>query len=59
MARLARLEIPNGWYHVMNRAIDGRQLFPDDRAKEHFLELLASMPKRFGVQIHGYVLIAR
>jgi putative transposase len=59
VSRPLRIDLENGWYHVMNRAIDGRQLFPDDRANEHFLELLASMPKRFGVQIHGYVLIAR
>jgi hypothetical protein len=35
-----RIELENGRHHVLNRAIDGRQLFADDRAKEHFLELL-------------------
>jgi putative transposase len=50
-----RLE--NGWYHVLNRGIDGRQLFPDDRANEHFLELLKSMPARFGLRIHAFVLM--
>jgi len=28
----------NGWHHVLNRGIDGWQLFPDDCANEHFLE---------------------
>ena len=40
MSRPLRIAVPNGWYHVVNRGIDGRQLFPDDRANEHFLELL-------------------
>ena len=47
-----RIAVENGWYHVVNRGIDGRQLFPDDRANEHFLELLESMPERFGLRIH-------
>jgi hypothetical protein len=29
------------------------QLFPDDHANEHFLELLESMPERFGLRIHA------
>ena len=44
----------NGWYHVMNRGIDARQLFPDNKANEHFRELLARMPTRFGLRIHAY-----
>ena len=47
----------NGWYHVMNRGIDGRRLFPDNKANEHFRELLARMPTRFGLRIHAYVLM--
>ena len=47
----------NGWYHVMNRGIDARRLFPDNEANEHFRELLARMPTRFGLRIHAYVLM--
>jgi putative transposase len=47
----------NGWYHVMNRGIDGRRLFPDHSANEHFRQLLARMPTRFGLRIHAYVLM--
>ena len=47
----------NGWYHVMNRGIDARRLFPDNKANEHFRELLARMPTRFGLRIHAYVLM--
>jgi REP element-mobilizing transposase RayT len=51
------IAVENGWYHVLNRGIDGRQLFPDNRANEHFLELLKSMPARFDLPIHAFVLM--
>ena len=57
MSRPLRIAVENGWYHVLNRGIDGRQLFPDDRANEHFLELLKSMPARFNLRIHAFVLM--
>jgi hypothetical protein len=41
----------NGWYHVMNRGIDARRLFPDNKAYEHFRDLLAMMPTWFGLRI--------
>jgi hypothetical protein len=44
VSRPLRIAVANGWYDVLNRGIDGRQLFPDDRANEHFLELLKSLP---------------
>ena len=57
MSRPLRIAVENGWYHVLNRGIDGRQLFPDDRANEHFLELLKSMPARFNLRLHAFVLM--
>ena len=57
VSRLLRIAVENGWYHVLNRGIDGRQLVPDDYANEHFLELLESMPERFGLRIHAFVLM--
>jgi len=57
VSRPLRIAVENGWYHVLNRGIDGRQLFPDDRANEHFLELLTSMPARFDLRIHAFVLM--
>ena len=47
MSRPLRIVMENGWYHVMNRGIDARRLFPDNKANEHFRELLARMPTRF------------
>jgi putative transposase len=57
MARPLRLDIPDGWYHVINRGVEKRQIFPDDKANQHFLELLSKLPERFAVKIHGYVLM--
>jgi putative transposase len=57
MARPLRLDIEGGWYHVMNRGLEKRQIFPDEQANLHFLELLSVLPTRFGLKIHGYVLM--
>jgi putative transposase len=57
MARPLRLDVQGGWYHVMNRGLEKRQIFPDERAKQHFLELLSALPARFGLKIHAYVLM--
>ena len=57
MARSLRIDVPDGWYHVLNRGVERRQIFPDEQSNLHFLELLGSLPSRFGVRIHGYVLM--
>jgi REP element-mobilizing transposase RayT len=57
MARPLRLDIENGWYHVINRGLEKRQIFPDERTNLHFLELLSVLPTRFGLKIHAYVLM--
>jgi len=57
MARSLRIDVPNGWYHVLNRGIGRRQIFPRAEANSHFLELLGCLPSRFGVRVHAYVLM--
>ena len=57
MARPTRLEIAGGWYHVVNRGIERRAIFRAEGNYEHFLELLAKAVARFGVRVHGYVLM--
>jgi hypothetical protein len=54
MARPLRLDIEDGWYHVINRGLEKRQIFPDERANTHFLELMSVLPTRFGLKIHSY-----
>jgi hypothetical protein len=50
MARPLRIEIPGGRYHVTARGNERRDLFRDDSDREHFVELLAELPPRFGAQ---------
>lgn len=55
MARPLRVDIANGWYHVTSRGIDRRVIFDDNRAHEHFLELLSEMVDRFRIILHAHV----
>ena len=57
MARPTRIDLPGGCYHVVNRGIERREIFREERSFEHFLELLSKMPERFAIKIHGYVLM--
>jgi putative transposase len=57
MARPTRLDLEGGWYHVLNRGIERRSIFKSSKCYSHFVELLSQLPKRFGVRIHGYVLM--
>jgi putative transposase len=49
MARPTRVDFPGAWYHVLNRGIEKRVIFRSRRCYEKFMELLSSVPKRFGV----------
>jgi putative transposase len=57
MARPTRLDIEGGWYHVVNRGIERRTIFRGVSCYEHFLALLSKLPERFGLRVHGYVLM--
>jgi putative transposase len=46
MARPLRLDIEGGWYHVMNRGLEKRQIFPDEQANLHFVELLSVLTRQ-------------
>ena len=47
----------DGWYHVMGRGLERRELFTEDREREHFLDLLAAVHETHGLVIHAYVLM--
>jgi putative transposase len=57
MARQRRLEIENGWYHVINRGHQKRKIYRDKKCYENFLERLKELPERFGLRVHTYVLM--
>ena len=41
----------------MARELERRVIFADEREHGHFLELLETMVKRYGVRVHAYVLM--
>ena len=57
MARPLRIEYAGAVYHVTSRGNERKAIFRDDEDREKFLSLLSETPKRFGVLIHGYVLM--
>jgi len=57
MARPLRCEFPGGWYHVTARGNERKNIFRDERDREHFVELLAELEARFGLEVHAFVLM--
>jgi REP-associated tyrosine transposase len=57
MGRPTRLDIEGGWYHVVNRGIEKRTIFRGAASYEHFIALLIKLRQRFGIRLHGYVLM--
>ncbi len=57
MSRPLRIDLPDGWYHVTARGNERKAIFRDDRDRRHFLDLLQELAQRFGVRVHGYVLM--
>ncbi len=53
MARPLRIPIPGGHYHLTARGNELRDIFRDESAREHYLELLGELPERFGVLLHA------
>jgi REP element-mobilizing transposase RayT len=57
MARPLRIEQAGGWYHITTRGNERRAIFRSDPDREHWLEVLAEMTRRFGVRLQAYVLM--
>lgn len=57
MARPLRVNHPGGWYHVMNRGIERRDIFLEDRDRAHFVELIGLLLERYGIEVHAYCLM--
>ncbi len=58
MSRPLRIDLVDGWYHVMSRGLERRELFMDDRDRCHFVELLGECVGRHGVRLHAYALMS-
>jgi REP element-mobilizing transposase RayT len=57
MPRHPRLDTPGSFHHVMNRGARRQRVFGDDESHLRFLGLLAQLPGRFGVGVHGFSLM--
>lgn len=57
MARFARLEMADGWYHVANRGAGRQRVFRNDDHRLDFLSLLAALRAQFDVSVHAYCLM--
>ena len=57
MARLPRLTLAALPHHIIQRGNNGAQIFADAADYGRMLDLLREMARRFGVSIHGYVLL--
>jgi putative transposase len=57
VARPVRCEFPGGWYHLTARGNERKDIFRDHRDREHFVDLLAELEGRFGLEVHAYVLL--
>ena len=56
MPRKPRIEIP-GYYHVINRGVEQRNLFLDNEDFRTFEELLCKFSKEFDIIIHNFCLM--
>jgi REP element-mobilizing transposase RayT len=57
MARQIRHNVEGGWYHITTRGMGRREIFLEDRDREHFVELLSGLVERYGIVLHAYVLM--
>jgi putative transposase len=54
MTHLLPIVRAGGWYHVINRGVNGSALFPTPAAATAFVLRLGEIAMRFGIEIHAY-----
>ena len=59
MARPLRILIAGGWYHVTSRGNRREPIYRTDADRQRFLGLVATLPERFGVEVHADVIACR
>lgn len=57
MARPLRTNLPGGWYHVTSRGQNRQPIYLDVADGANFMERVQEFPARFGVEVHGFVLM--
>jgi putative transposase len=58
MSRPLRIEYSGALYHITARGNERNPIYREDRDYQRFLEILSELPQRYGIIIHGYVLMA-
>ncbi|MBW2202216.1 MAG: transposase [Deltaproteobacteria bacterium] len=57
MSRPLRIDYPNAWHHVMNRARRGTDVFLDKADYQQFIDLLQQTAELFNVNVAAYCLM--
>ena len=57
MPRAPRIDIEDGWHHVMNRGIDHGDTFLNDSDRIEMGQRLGDVFDRFGIETHAYCLM--
>ena len=57
MARPLRIDVAGGWYHITARGQNRERIYDDARDYADFVERLEEMTRRYGVELHAYVLM--
>ena len=57
MSRPLRIDYPNAWHHVMNRARRGQYLFVDKADYQQFMDLLQEITDLLNINVAAYCLM--
>lgn len=57
MSRPLRIEYPGAIYHITSRGIDQRDIFKNDKDREHFIQLLRESADFYKVEVVAYCLM--
>ena len=57
MSRPLRIDYPNAWHHVMNRARRGTDLFVNKADYQQFIDLLQETAELFNVNVAAFSLM--
>lgn len=57
MARPLRIWYPGAWYHVTARGNERREIYRSEEDRLLFLARLSQIAERFGMVLHGYVMM--
>ena len=49
--RIARVTYKGAYHHVMNRGIEGKNIFPDNTAKQYFLNILYDKSRNLKIRL--------